>query len=72
MKSRTIQTSADVGVVDVEVEITDAVVDQLLAERFAGVQSLFERYGPSSERNCDWFRSTEEPWAGLAVVLGAK
>lgn len=34
------------------------------------VQTVFERFGPSDERNCDWFRSTVEPWFSLSVALG--
>lgn len=40
-----------------------------IADRPA-IQAVFEQHGPPSERLCDWFRSTEEPWFSLSRALG--
>ena len=33
------------------------------------LQDVYRRCAPAHERNCDWWRSLDEPWCSLAEVL---
>lgn len=44
----------------------------LPADPMPEIQEIFHRHGPADERNCDWFRSTVEPWYSLAGALGVR
>lgn len=37
----------------------------------AVVQSAYAKVAPENERNCDWWRSMDEPWATLAELRSA-
>lgn len=33
------------------------------------IQEIYARLAPAHERNCDWWRSMEEPWASLRTLI---